>query len=159
MDEYSIGWVSVQSMFDSEFAYASHAVADYIVLTMRIDERKISAAVLNKFARKEEERIKRERQVPKLSRNHRLEIKEQVRQQLMSRAVPVPAGYDLCWNLADNTLFFFSNNKKAQAVLEDFFKDSFGMTLVLQVPFLAAGKLVDADAQDALERLRPAIFV
>ena len=37
-DEYSIGWVSILNMFDSQFQYASYAAGDYITLTMRIDE-------------------------------------------------------------------------------------------------------------------------
>ena len=41
-DEYSIGWVSIENMFDSSFAYGAYAVGDYIVLSLRIDERKVS---------------------------------------------------------------------------------------------------------------------
>ncbi|MCF6289790.1 MAG: recombination-associated protein RdgC [Desulfobacterales bacterium] len=159
LDEYSIGWVSVGNMFDSRFAFGSYTVADYIVLAMRIDERKVPAAILNKFAKKEEERVKKERELPKLSRAHRQEIKERVRQQLASRAVPAPSVYELCWNLADNTVLFFSNNKKAQAVLEDFFKDCFEVHLVMQVPYLAAGHLLGPDGEEALAQLRPTIFV
>lgn len=158
-DEYSVGWVSPLNMFDSEFTYASHAVGDYIILTMRIDERKISPSILNKFVMKEEEQIKKERQVPRLSRAHRLEIKENVRLQLVKRAVPAPAVYDLCWNLADNVLLFFSTNKKAQAAFEDFFKDCFEVTPILQVPYVAAGHLLDNKEQDALAGLTSAIFV
>ncbi len=159
LDEYSIGWVSVSNMFDSRFAFGSYAVADYIVLAMRIDERKVPTAILNKFARKEEERVKQERELPKLSRAHRQEIKERVRQQLASRAAPTPSLHELCWNLADNTVLFFSNNKKAQTVLEDFFKDCFGVHLVMQVPYLAAGHLLGPGAEETLSQLRPAIFV
>ncbi len=159
VDEFSIGWVSVANMFDSRFAYGSYAVADYIVLALRLDERKVPSAVLNKFALKEEERVKKEREVPKLSRSHRQEIKEQVKRELISRAVPTPSVYDLSWNLADNTVLFFSTNKKAHAVIEDFFKECFGLHLVLQVPYLAADRLLDADGQKALTELRPAIFV
>ena len=79
MDEYSIGWVSVADMFDAGFAYSSYAAGDYVALTMRIDERKVTPAVLKKFIMKEEERFKRERQIPRLSRSVRLEIKDRVR--------------------------------------------------------------------------------
>ena len=44
-DEYSIGWVSVLNMFDSQFKYASYAAGDYITLTLRVDERKVSPAI------------------------------------------------------------------------------------------------------------------
>ena len=47
-DEYSIGWVSILNMFDSQFKYASYVAGDYITLTLRIDERKVSPAILEK---------------------------------------------------------------------------------------------------------------
>ena len=122
MDEYSIGWVSVADMFDNSFAYSSYAAGDYITLTMRVDERKVASSVLKKFVMKEEERIKREKQIPRLSRSARLEIKERIRAELIRNAPAVPSTYDLCWNLADNTLLFFSTSKKAMALLEEYKK-------------------------------------
>ncbi len=158
-EEISIGWVSVINMFDSEFSYASYAAGDYIALTLRVDERKISPKALKKFCLKEEERLKKERQIPKLSRSQKLEIKENIKLMLTKKAVPVPATYDLCWNLGDNTLFFFSTNRKAQEILEDFFKETFGLNLMLQVPYLTAEHLLDPDGRHSLADIRPAIFI
>ncbi len=160
LDEYSIGWVSVANMFDAEFAYSSYAAGDYVVLTMRVDERKVSPAVLKKCVMKEEERIRQEKQLPRLSRAVRLEIKERVRAELVRKSVPVPATYDLCWNLSDNTLLFFSTSKKAMALLEELFSDTFDMTLVPQIPWFSAIRVLDGeDAEQRLEELRPAILI
>ncbi len=74
-EEYSIGWVSVLNMFDSSFEYASHLFGDYVVLSLRVDERKVSPSILKKFTQKEEERIKKEKQLPKLSRSAKLETR------------------------------------------------------------------------------------
>lgn len=158
-DEYSIGWVSVENMFDSEFAFSSYRAGDYIVLSMRIDERKVAPAVLKKFCLKEEERLKKERQVPRLNRAHRQEIKENMQLQLVKKVVPVGTIYDLCWNLADSTLLFFSTSNKAQAVLEDFFKETFNLQLILQIPYLTAEHLLAPEERDALADLKPQIFV
>lgn len=159
MDEYSIGWVSVADMFDAGFAYSSYAAGDYIVLTMRVDERKVSPAVLKKYVAKEEERIRRERQVERLNRSVRLEIRERVRAELVRKAPPIPATYDLCWNLADNILFFFSTNKKAMAQLEDLFKETFHLSIVLQIPWLMGERMVDDDLKASYEALRPAVLL
>ena len=159
LEEYSIGWVSVANMFDAEFAYASYAAGDYVVLAMRADERKVSPAVLKKFTMKEEERIKREKQLPRLSRSARLEIKERVRAELVRRSAPIPAVYDLCWNLSDNTLLFFSTSKKALAQLEDLFRETFDLSLVLQIPWNTAIHLADDNLVAGLDNLRPAILV
>ena len=158
-DEYSIGWVSIDNMFDSSFAHASYAVGDYIVLSMRIDERKVSKTLLQKYSRKEEERIKKEKEIPRLNRSHKVQIKEDIRLQLVKKSLPVPAVYDLCWNLANNTVLFFSTATKAQSVLEDFFKECFGLTIILQVPYLTAVHLLDLTGQERLQDLHPAILV
>ena len=158
-DEYSIGWVTVDNMFDSAFAHASYAVGDQIVLSMRIDERKVSKTLLKKFSLKEEERLKKERQIPRLSRNQRLQIKEDIHLQLTKKALPLPSVYELSWNLANNTVLFFSISAKAQSILEDFFKECFGLTIILQVPYLAAANLLDHAEQERLQEIQPEILV
>ena len=158
-EEYSIGWVSILNMFDSSFAYASYAAGDYIVMSMRVDERKVPAAVLKKFCMKEEERVKKERQVPKLGRAKRLEIKENMQMMLMKKAVPIPSVYDLSWNLANNTVLFSSTSPKVHAALEDFFKDTFDLHLVLQVPYMVAARLLEPEMEQALARMEPSLFV
>ncbi len=159
LEEYSIGWVSVANMFDADFAFGSYAAGDYVVLTMRVDERKVSPSVLKKCVMKEEERIKKEKQIPRLNRSARMEIKERVQSQLLRKSVPIPATYDLCWNLSDNTLLFFSTSKKAMVLLEELFKETFDMTLVLQIPWLAAERLASETVRKDLDALRPAILV
>jgi DNA recombination-dependent growth factor C len=158
-DERSVGWVSPLNMFDSEFASSPYAVGDYVVLSLRIDERKVPPAALKKFAMKEEDRIKRERQIPKLSRDHRNEIKDSVRLMLLKRAVPIPAVYDLAWSLADNTVLFFSTSQKAIGEVEEFFKESFDLHLMLQIPYLTAGHLIDAGLADKLADIGPEILI
>jgi len=159
LDEYSIGWVSVADMFDSEFAYSSYAAGDYVVLTMRIDERKVSPAVLKKFTLKEEARIKREKEIPRLSRAAKLEIKERIRTELIRKSAPIPATYDLCWNLSENTLLFFSTSKKAIALLEDLFKETFNMSIILQIPWLTGLRMIDEEHSSAYESMRPAVLL
>lgn len=159
IEEYSIGWVSVADMFDSEFAFSSYAAGDYVVLSLRIDERKVSPAVLKKFTTKEEARIKQEQGVRRLSRNVRLEIKERIRAELVRKSPPIPAVYDLCWNTSENTLLFFSNSRKAIALLEDLFKETFGLSLIMQIPWNTALQLTDQATADKLADLQPALLI
>lgn len=158
-DEYSIGWVSILNMFDSQFQYASYAAGDYITLTLRVDERKVSSAILKKVVQKEEERVRLEKELPKLSRSMKVEIKDRVRTELMRKAIPIPTTFELCWSLSDSTLIFFSTNKKAQALLEDYFKESFGLLIKQQIPYITAEHLLDEEQVASLERISPDIFV
>lgn len=158
-EERSVGWVSLLNMFDSEFAYASYAAGDHVVLSLRIDERKVSPKILKKFCLKEEERLKKKLEIPRLSRSKLVELKESVKVMLLKKAIPSPAVYDLCWNLGEGTALFFSTNKKAHEVLEDFFKQTFGLSLVLQIPYLTATHLLDREEQEALSSIGPDIFI
>jgi hypothetical protein len=158
-DEDSLGWVSISNMFDTEFNYASYAAGNYVTLAMRLDERKVSSAIVRKFVAKEEERIKKEKEIPKISRSMRVEIKERIENELMRKAAPMPSVFDLCWNLEDSTLLFFSTNKKAQALLEDLFKETFGLTIMQQIPYLCGEHLLDEEEMDRLARITPDIFV
>ncbi len=158
-EEDSLGWVSVLNMFDTDFEYASYAAGSYVTLSMRLDERKVSSVIVKKFVQKEEERIKKEKQIPKISRSMRVEIKERIQNELMRKALPMPSVFDLCWNLENSTLLFFSTNKKAQALLEDLFKETFGLTLIQQIPYLCGEHLLDEDDADRLARITADIFI
>ncbi len=159
IDEYSIGWVSVADMFDANFAYSSYAAGDYVVLSMRIDERKVSSAVLKKFTAKEEARIRQEQEVRRLSRSVRLEIKERIRAELVRKSPPIPSVYDLCWNVSDSTLLFFSSSRKAIALLEDLFRETFDLSLVMQIPWNSAFRLADPETAAKLDDLQPALLI
>lgn len=158
-DEYSIGWVSILNMFDSQFQYASYAAGDYITLTLRVDERKVSSAILKKIVQKEEERVRIEKELPKLSRSMKVEIKDRIRTELMRKAIPIPTTFELCWSLSNSTIIFFSTNKKAQALLEDYFKESFGLLIKQQIPYITAEHLLGEEQIAALERISPDVFV
>ena len=158
-DEYSIGWVSVLNMFDSSFSYNSFAAGDYVVLSLRVDERKVSPVILKKFVAKEEERVKSEKQIPKIPRAMKVEIKERVHTELIRKSIPVPSVYDLYWSLTDGVVMFFTTNKKAHVLLEDFFKESFGLLLKQQIPYIIAENILEGDQQGGLELLKPDIFL
>ncbi|MCF8057436.1 MAG: recombination-associated protein RdgC [Desulfocapsa sp.] len=158
-DEDSLGWVSILNMFDTEFNYASYAAGNYVTLSMRLDERKVSSVIVKKFVQKEEERIKKEKEIPKIPRSMRVEIKERIHNELMRKALPAPAVFDLCWNLENSTLLFFSTNKKAQALLEDLFKESFGLTLIQQIPYFCGEHLLNEDDAGRLAGVTADIFI
>ena len=158
-DENSLGWVSIVNMFDSEFRYASYANGNFVTLSLRFDERKVSTAILKKLVQKEEERIKKEKQIPKISRSHRVEIKERIHSELMKKAIPLPSVFDLSWNVSDSTLLFFTTNGKAHVLLEDYFKKTFDLTLIQQVPYITAENLLDDDETRKLSSISADVFI
>jgi DNA recombination-dependent growth factor C len=157
-DEYSIGWVSILNMFDTKFEYASYIAGDYIILTLRIDERKVAPAILKKYLQKEEERIKREQQIPRLGRAVKAQIKERIKTELMRKAIPIPTTFELCWNLGNSTILFYTTNKKVHSVFEDFFRETFGVLVRQQIPYVIAEYLLDSGEVSKMEAITPEIF-
>lgn len=158
-EDFSMGWVSIHNMFDNSFAYASYAAGDYLALSFRVDERKVPPGVLRKFVLKEEERVKKARQVSRLHKEARQEIRKRVHAELIRKVMPSPSVHDLCWNLADGTLMFFASNKKAHELFEGYFRESFGLSLILQVPYVTAAHLLEPAKAARLDDLTPALFV
>ena len=158
LDEYSAGWTAVDDMLATDFSRIPYVVGDYLVLGLRVDERKVPAAVLRKYCLKEERRILAERGLPRLGRQARAEIRDRVHAELARKAPPVPSCYELAWSLARNVVYFFSTSKKGMAVCEELFYETFGVRLVLEIPYLAAERFLDDEGRRRLAALQPAVL-
>ena len=158
-DEYSIGWVSVLDIFDSKFRFHSHMSGDYVVLSLRLDERKVPPAILKKYVALEERRVMKERQVPKLGRSVKVQIKERIRTELTRKSKPTTTSFELFWNLEAMKLFYFTTQRRAHAVLEDFFRETFGLTLRQRVPYTIAEGQLSSAGVNQLQNISPSILV
>ena len=90
-DEFSVGWVNPSDMFDT--SAPSQVLGEYVVLSMRVDKRTVPGAVLKKLVAKEIRRVMQEKQVPKLSRASRIEIKARIQIELLRKAKPTSATF------------------------------------------------------------------
>jgi hypothetical protein len=121
-DEFSIGWVDPLNMFSTVNPFLE--LGDYVILKFRVDQRKVSTAVLKRMVAKEELRVRTERQIPKLSRVLRAEIKERIRTELLRKSIPVSTSVDIIWDVAAGRILFCGSNPE---LLEDLFNQSFGV--------------------------------
>jgi len=122
-DEVSIGWVNPTDIFDAN--HPTLVLGDYVVLTMRIDERKIPGALLKKLCAKEERRIRIERQIPKLSRAMRAEIKSRISTDLIRKAAPVTTTVDVVWSVNAGRVWLFSTSSSVMELFLDLFDQTF----------------------------------
>ena len=89
----------------------------------------------------------------------RVEIRERIQAELLRKSPPIPSTSDLCWHVADGLVLFFSTSRKAVALLEELFRESFGLGLVLQVPWLTGERMLDEAGRASLNELQPAVFL
>lgn len=158
-DVASAGWVSIENMFAAAHANEGFTVGDYIVMTMRIDERKVAASVIKKFCGKREAQEKKDKEIPKIPRWRKTEIKEQVTQELTKRAVPDTQLHDMAWNLDEGVVYLCTHTNAAKEVFESLFKECFeGLVITEDIHATAALRLLGDGAQETLKGLRAVAF-
>jgi len=158
-EETAEGWTLVDRPDDAAFEAPGDFWRDnYLVFSLRRDQRKIPAAVLKSHAGREESAFLAQhpnlRRTPK---NKRQEIKELVQVRLLTKCLPVPSSVDVVWDQKSGTLTLFSLGAKVIERFEDFFRKTFeGFSLVMVHPYARAAKLVDGQVLENLEKANQA---
>lgn len=153
-EESAEGWALVDKPDDASFTVPSDFWRDnYVVFSLRKDQRKIPAAVLKSHTAREEGSFLAQnpnlRRTPKHKRD---EIKEQVQLRLMTRCLPVPSTVDVVWDQKSGVLTLYSLGTKVIERFEDIFRKTFeGFSPVIIHPFARARKLLSGQQLDALE--------
>lgn len=160
-DELAFGWVSAGDFLDTAFAFAAYALDPYVVLSFRVDRRKISPAMLRKYQRIEEGRFlaMRDDDDHRLGRAQREQLKERARLGLLARIPPATAVYDVVWDTSRHEVWVGTATRGVLDLLETHFRTCFDLLLVPRIPFLLASDLLSKDSQrEALDAARPLDF-
>ena len=158
-EETSEGWTQVDRPDDAGFEAPSDFWRDnYLVFSLRRDQRKIPAAVLKSHTGREEGAFLAQhpnlRRTPK---NKRTEIKELVQLRLMAKCLPVPSTVDVVWDQKSGLLTLFSLGSKVVERFEDIFRKTFeGLNLVAIHPFARARMLLEGPLLEGLEKANQA---
>ena len=158
-EESSEGWTLVDRPDDAAFEAPGDFWRDnYLVFSLRRDQRKIPSAVLKSHTGREEGAFLAQhpnlRRTPK---NKRLEIKELVQVRLLTKCLPVPSSVDVVWDQKSGLLTLFSLGSKVIERFEDFFRKTFeGFSLVMIHPYARATMLVDGQLLENLQKANQA---
>ncbi len=160
VSEMSIGWASSRDPFRQEITMEDIAFSDFLIIALRVDKRSVPAPLLKKFCSIEEKRTIAEKQLKRITSKLRKEIRERTRLQLLAKALPVPATYDMCWNISTGSVLFFGRQDKICGMFEDLFKTTFNMRLYPVIPYTLGAELINVETQsDTYEAMRPEVFV
>lgn len=154
-EEASEGWTQVDRPDDAAFEAPSDFWRDnYLVFSLRRDQRKIPAAVLKSHtAREEGAFLAQHPNLRRTPKNKRTEIKELVQLRLMAKCLPVPSTVDVVWDQKSGVLTLFSLGSKVVERFEDIFRKTFeGLSLVAIHPFARARMLLEGPLLDSLEK-------
>lgn len=158
-EESSEGWTQVDRSDDAGFEAPSDFWRDnYVVFSLRKDQRKIPSAVLKSHtAREEGAFLSQHPNLRRTPKNKREEIKEQVQLRLLTKCLPVPSSVDLVWDQRSNIITLYSLGTKVIDRFEDLFRKTFeGFSPVVIHPFARARMLLEGQMLDKLEAVNQA---
>ncbi len=161
-DEMSWGWVCFENMLDLEWSEAPPEKGAYLAFSLRLDTRRVAPAVFKKYYRlalEQEERRIREQGRKYVAKERKKELREQVRLQLLSRTLPVPAVFDVAWNIDRGMVYFDSTRSKVCEMFMEHFTLTFDLHLEPLTPFFLALHLLGPNAQSRLESAEGTRFI
>lgn len=156
----AFGWVAIHDPMVTTFDATDLFFQQYLVVGFRFDRRAIPAKLAWMERRRAEDERKSEQDVERLSRDTKREIKQDVESSLMTRALPNPKLFDCAWNLETEVVYFTGKPKSARECFAALFRDTFGVTPIPMIPYLAAERVGLADGViDAVRAVEPSRLV
>lgn len=139
LNEKSSGWVSAENMASTFFDDLHFCKEPYFAFSLRIDVRRVPGLAMKAAMLREEIKYKKNTGLEVVRKKDRDVLKDQVRQDLVRRSLPVPALFDVCWNTVTGEVLFFSTSAAANEEFAVWFLRSFGLKLARLLPYDLAG--------------------
>ena len=136
--DQAMGWTSFHTPYEPNFDDASFLIGHYVVFALRIDKKSIPSKLVQKQYTIESTRKLKTVQRDFLSKDEKKAIKENVLATLNLKIPATPSVYDIVWQYEAGELWFFSNLKNSNEILESLFLKSFGLKPIRQIPYTVA---------------------
>lgn len=162
MEERSFGWVCFDDLLDVDWATAGPEKGPYLAFSLRLDTRRIPPAVFKKhlmIALKERQIQMAEEGKKFLTKDQKTELREQVRQRLLMRSLPIPAVFDVVWSVRDNRVYLATTNSKVRTLFEDLFARTFQAELEPLTPVTLGLELLGSGAEGRLTGFEGSVFL
>lgn len=154
-EERAIGWCCIHDNEDLDLDFDKFWLDGRVVLALRIDVIKPSAAEVKRQLRIRQREEEARSKVP-LSKAALRNLKEQVIAELRVRTPPKTRVTDVVWNIDEGKLFFHSHSKTTNELFTDLFAQTFGLPLDLEGPGSWAQVLAEqAGLDDELAQTNP----
>jgi len=147
-EERRIGWAGIHDMFQTRVDAMGFLNPPYVSLTLRIDKKHVPPKALLRYTKEAEAAVREEEALEYLPRARRLEIKDAVNLNLIKRAIPDSAAYDMVWNLETGIVMFGSANAKLGDEFSELFTKTFGLTLTPVFPYALGLSLLEKDGKE-----------
>ncbi len=123
------GWVNPKNLLDVGFDKTDIYLDGYLLLSLRIDQKKIPSLLLKAALNNEITKYLLERDKEQISKKERDLLRRKVVSDLMKGILPSIRLIESCLNLNTGELFFFSSSNNAFKIFEEYFKSTFPCAL------------------------------
>lgn len=153
----AVGWVNARQILDAAVTWDKAALGPWVVLGLRVDERRVNRTLLRARLALAEADRRRERGRERLGREERAEMARTLAAELLAQTPPTTTVHELAWHPAERTLWFSSTAQRAVDEMTDLFERTFGLRPVPLTPFTVADRWTDAQGRGAaaLDRAEP----
>lgn len=155
--EERFGWVAIHDPMVVSLDETDLFFQDQLLIGFRYDKRSVPAK-LAWMERRIAERERREQDgVERLSLSIRREIRDDVTDRLMQKALPVPRLFECAWNLKTGVLLFTTRTGTVQEAFTTTFRETFGITPTPLIPWFVAERIgLPARTVDSFRKQAPA---
>ena len=153
-EESSVGWVEAVDHFTSSFAPGSFDFGNIYAFGLRLDERKLSGKILNRYYGIAESKLIKEtgKKPNSLKRN---QMKESLRLDLLKRSLLTTSVWEVVWLADRDEIWLDSSSEKVRALFEDQWARTFSLAIRLLVPISIGFEHLDKQKIGKLMRLEP----
>jgi hypothetical protein len=161
-EDRAYGWASFEDMLDVTWSEnPPRKGGDYAAFSLRLETRRVPPGVLKKhlgLALKREGEELRRAGKSYVSRERKKELKEQVLLKLKQRFLPVPAEFQVIWNISRNEIWLASTRRQILELFQELFALSFELDVERLTPYSLAALFLDDAALDRLNNVESTSF-
>ncbi|MEW6263297.1 MAG: recombination-associated protein RdgC [Thermodesulfobacteriota bacterium] len=158
-EEEAIGWVDALNPMTTRFEPQDFNFGQVMIFGLRLDTRRVSGKTLNRYLALAEMQARQTGDRP-LSVEQRRQLKVKVRLDLLARTPVSTDVHEVCWFPDRREVWLTGAGTKAREKFEDLWRRTFGLGLIMKIPFILAREMLPADLDPrSLEEASPSALL
>lgn len=126
-EEPTFGWVELGQA--AKACLEPFVAGNIVAASVRFDRKRINAAAFALACEEKYKEVMEARGLERIGKNHKQEIKEGLKEDLLGEAFPAVSLVDLAWCLDTGEVWIFASSDTAVDLVKSLFQDSFGTRL------------------------------
>ncbi|MDR2368452.1 MAG: recombination-associated protein RdgC [Deltaproteobacteria bacterium] len=152
-EESSLGWVRFFDHLQADFTPESFRFGELVAFNLRLDERKLSNKILNRYMTISEARF-RAQTGRKPNSVTKKEMKEALRLDLLKRSLLDTKLIEVVWLTESNEVWLGAAGEKNRALFEEVWGHTFGLGIRLMVPVTIGLEILKKPIKERLMALK-----